>query len=75
VRSAGSTWRSLGNTDAFLHAHVWPRYDWEPADRVGHLVWLYPAANWSDPTTALGHQHDSLLAAITLELVRLAESL
>jgi hypothetical protein len=42
---------------------------------VGHLVWLYPAANWSDPTTALGHQHDSLRAAITLELVRLAESL
>jgi len=20
----------LGNTDAFLHAHVWPRYEWEP---------------------------------------------
>jgi diadenosine tetraphosphate (Ap4A) HIT family hydrolase len=20
----------LGNTDAFLHAHVWPRYNWEP---------------------------------------------
>jgi len=24
----------LGNTDAYLHTHVWPRYDWEPADRA-----------------------------------------
>ncbi|MFI9452759.1 hypothetical protein [Amycolatopsis sp. NPDC052450] len=31
----------LGNTDPFLHAHVWPRYDWEPADKVGQPVWLY----------------------------------
>jgi diadenosine tetraphosphate (Ap4A) HIT family hydrolase len=22
----------LGNTDDFLHAHLWPRYDWEPPD-------------------------------------------
>src|SRR5215475_9460657 len=29
----------LGNTDAFLHAHVWPRYDWEPPDRIGDPVW------------------------------------
>jgi hypothetical protein len=35
-------------------------------------VWLYPAGRWSDPATALGPQHDSLRAAITLELDRLA---
>lgn len=62
----------LGNTDPFLHAHVWPRYDWEPPERLGYPVWLYPAEKWSDPTTALGPQHDSLRAAIKLELERLS---
>ncbi|HEY1704997.1 MAG TPA: hypothetical protein VGG75_35310 [Trebonia sp.] len=33
----------LGNTDAFLHAHIWPRYEWEPADLAGKPIWLYPA--------------------------------
>jgi len=32
----------LGNTDTFLHAHVWPRYDWEPPELVHMPVWLYP---------------------------------
>lgn len=59
----------LGNTDSFLHAHVWPRYDWEPQDRIGYPVWLYPDENWSDPATALGPQHDSLRAAIKAQLV------
>lgn len=55
----------LGNTDAFLHAHVWPRYDWEPADLVQRPVWLYPEELWRDPATALGPEHDDLRAAIT----------
>jgi diadenosine tetraphosphate (Ap4A) HIT family hydrolase len=32
----------LGNADALLHAHVWPRYAWEPPELVHRLVWLYP---------------------------------
>ncbi len=32
----------LGNTDAYLHAHVWPRYDWEPEEYRGGPVWRYP---------------------------------
>ncbi|HZC07999.1 MAG TPA: hypothetical protein VE338_20350 [Ktedonobacterales bacterium] len=32
----------LGNTDAYLHAHVWPRYDWEPQEYRGGPVWRYP---------------------------------
>ena len=32
----------LGNTDGFLHAHVWPRYDWEPLELVHRPVWLHP---------------------------------
>ncbi|MFI5533824.1 diadenosine tetraphosphate hydrolase [Kitasatospora sp. NPDC051853] len=58
----------LGNTDPFLHAHVWPRYDWEPADKVGHPVWLYPREHWTAPDHALGPHHDTLRAAITEEL-------
>lgn len=54
----------LGNTDPFLHAHVWPRYDWEPLDLRGKPVWLYPAERWSDPAYALGARHDGLRRAI-----------
>ncbi|WP_208635991.1 hypothetical protein [Amycolatopsis thailandensis] len=57
----------LGNTDPFLHAHIWPRYDWEPADVVGRPVWLYPVENW---TAALGPQQDSLRSELTEEIDR-----
>ena len=58
----------LGNTDPFLHAHIWPRYDWEPPELVVKPVWLYPPEHWRDPRFALGAQHDPLRAAITAEL-------
>ncbi|MEV7559045.1 diadenosine tetraphosphate hydrolase [Streptomyces sp. NPDC089795] len=58
----------LGNTDGFLHAHVWPRFEWEPADLVRMPVWLYPRASWSDQQYALGPQHDRLREAIGSEL-------
>jgi diadenosine tetraphosphate (Ap4A) HIT family hydrolase len=61
----------LGNTDPVLHAHVWPRYDWEPASRIGSPVWLYEPERRADPATALGAQHDTLRAAITGHLERL----
>lgn len=35
----------LGNTDGFLHAHVWPRFGWEPTDLVSKPVWLYPVTD------------------------------
>lgn len=62
----------LGNTDPYLHAHVWPRFDWEPGDLVGRPVWLYPRERWGDDRHALGPQHDDLRAAIGEELDRLA---
>ena len=58
----------LGNTDPYLHAHVWPRYEWEPADLVGKPVWLYPPERWSDPAYRLGPRHEPLRAAITRRL-------
>ncbi|MFB7374364.1 HIT family protein [Streptomyces sp. NPDC056222] len=61
----------LGNTDGFLHAHVWPRFEWEPDDLVRMPVWLYPRDRWSDARYALGPRHDALRAAIGDELDRL----
>lgn len=34
-----------GNTDAFLHAHIFPRYEWESTERKRMPVWQYPAEN------------------------------
>ncbi|MFF0890524.1 HIT family protein [Streptomyces sp. NPDC003456] len=58
----------LGNTDPFLHAHVWPRYDWEPADLVRRPVWLYPRRMWREEGYALGERHGALRAAVGEEL-------
>ncbi|MCT6735300.1 diadenosine tetraphosphate hydrolase [Rhodococcus qingshengii] len=55
----------LGNTDEFLHTHIWPRYEWEP-ERYRRLpVWLYPSSQWTDPAHQLAARHDPLRAAIT----------
>jgi len=60
-----------GNTDAFLHAHVTPRYEWEPADIVG-----WPAAlhHWTKrvdvEAVALGPQHDELREELGAEIDR-----
>ncbi|MFI7236932.1 diadenosine tetraphosphate hydrolase [Streptomyces cyaneofuscatus] len=61
----------LGNTDSFLHAHVWPRFEWEPPDVVSRPVWLYPQERWSDEQFKLGPQHDALRDAISSELDQL----
>lgn len=56
----------LGNTDdQYLHAHIWPRYGWEPVERRRNPVWLYPEENWRNPDYALSSAHDDLRAAIT----------
>lgn len=58
----------LGNTDEFVHAHVWPRYTWEPADLVTRPVWSYDASRWRDPDTALGTEPVGLRERIRTEL-------
>lgn len=58
----------LGNTDAFVHAHLWPRYEWEPESLLRKPVWMYDPAHWSDPAHELGARHDALRASITGEL-------
>ncbi|WP_420856380.1 HIT family protein [Streptomyces amritsarensis] len=61
----------LGNTDPYLHAHIWPRYDWEPEDRVRLPVWLYEEQCRRAERYAPAARHDDLRAAIGEELDRL----
>ncbi|MFJ9982372.1 diadenosine tetraphosphate hydrolase [Streptomyces cyaneofuscatus] len=61
----------LGNADPFLHAHIWPRFEWEPSNVVSRPVWLYPQERWSDEQFKLGPQHDALRDAIGNELDQL----
>lgn len=62
----------LGNTDAYLHAHVFPRYDWEPAEHVTSPVWLYPLDRWSDARYLYDEQiHGELRQRLETELSQL----
>jgi len=38
----------LGNTDQFLHAHIFPRYQWEDEQHRTMPVWLYSQRHWTD---------------------------
>ena len=65
----------LGNTDAYLHAHVFPRYAWEAEERRKLPVWLYPRENW----TLEEHQfnearHGAMKAELTSVLQGLMET-
>ncbi|MCL2114092.1 MAG: hypothetical protein FWH31_09170 [Streptococcaceae bacterium] len=62
----------LGNSDQFLHAHIFPRYDWEEPSRRAKPVWLYDEANWYNEDTAYQPEnHDELRNRIKEELVKL----
>lgn len=60
----------LGNTDRYLHAHVHPRYGWEPAEFVTGPVWRYPAEVLHDPAHAADERHDALREALVTYLER-----
>jgi diadenosine tetraphosphate (Ap4A) HIT family hydrolase len=61
-----------GNTDAFLHAHLFPRYDWEPPERLAKPPFLYPPTNWTDPALAYDEaRHGDLRHRIGEALSRL----
>ena len=61
----------LGNSWPHLHGHVHPRYEWEPADRLGGPVWRYPREERDATEHAYDEaRHGELRAAITAELER-----
>jgi diadenosine tetraphosphate (Ap4A) HIT family hydrolase len=61
-----------GNQDAILHAHIWPRYDWEPERYRFSPVGLYPQKTWTDPDAQLGPQHQALRNRLTRVVANLA---
>jgi diadenosine tetraphosphate (Ap4A) HIT family hydrolase len=60
----------LGNTDAYLHAHLFPRYQWEPQDRISGPVWLYDPEEFYGPEAALAPRHEALRSGIVTELAK-----
>ena len=65
----------LGNRDAFLHTHIFPRFTWEPHGLVNDPLWKYPAEVWTDPANQLGEQHADLRASLAAEINRLKDDL
>jgi diadenosine tetraphosphate (Ap4A) HIT family hydrolase len=61
----------LGNTDKRLHAHLFPRYGWEPEELIAGPVWAYPRDRWTSPRDAYSEENEPLREAITLELTRI----
>ncbi|TWH00679.1 hypothetical protein L615_002000000020 [Nocardioides sp. J9] len=60
-----------GNTDAFLHAHVTPRYDWKPDDLVRWPAALHHREKRVDVERhALGPEHDELRVELAAEIDR-----
>jgi diadenosine tetraphosphate (Ap4A) HIT family hydrolase len=63
-----------GNHDAFLHAHVWPRYEWEGPEHTWRPVALHPIQRWRAPApeTVLGPGHDDLRADLVAQIRHLS---
>lgn len=60
----------LGNTDGFLHAHVFPRYSTENPQRLKKPVWLYSPDYWTNPKYSYNPQkHDQIRKTITDYLI------
>ncbi|MBO0883703.1 MAG: diadenosine tetraphosphate hydrolase, partial [Mycobacterium sp.] len=64
----------LGNLDPFLHAHIIPRYTWEPEQYHHVPSVVYPKERQTDPATLLGPQHNDLRAELTAEIDALRKS-
>jgi diadenosine tetraphosphate (Ap4A) HIT family hydrolase len=61
----------LGNTDAYLHAHLFPRYRWEPSERAGGPVWLYPRDRWTDAEYGYNDEAHGALRARIADALRM----
>ena len=58
-----------GNTDPYLHAHVWARYAWEPEERRQHPAWFYPSEQRFAPEVLFSpEKHGDLQARLRAEL-------
>jgi diadenosine tetraphosphate (Ap4A) HIT family hydrolase len=65
----------LGNVLPILHAHVFPRYDWEPADKLAGEIGRYPTEEFFSPEAAYSDaSHGDLRRRITVELKQLTDA-
>jgi diadenosine tetraphosphate (Ap4A) HIT family hydrolase len=62
-----------GNTDAFLHAHVTPRYQWEPADIVGWPSALHHWEQRVEERPGMSEEYADLRAQLIFEIDRQQE--
>ena len=58
-------------TQRYLHAHVFPRYGWEPEELLEGPVWHYPPDRWTSPRDAYAEEHEPLREVISKELQRI----
>jgi diadenosine tetraphosphate (Ap4A) HIT family hydrolase len=63
----------LGNSDNYVHANVFPRYEWE-GPRALEPVWGYRDDHWFDELHAFKPGHEPLRAAITEALTELVNA-
>lgn len=64
----------LGNTDPFLHAHIFPRYDWEPEENKPFPVWRYPNVKWKDNKYHyIEEEHGQMKEQIKNKLIEIIE--
>jgi diadenosine tetraphosphate (Ap4A) HIT family hydrolase len=59
-----------GDAQRRLHAHVFPRYGWEPEELLEGPVWHYPPDRWTSPRDAYAEEHEPLRQAIATQLRR-----
>lgn len=64
----------LGNTDQFLHAHIFPRYLTENSKKLAKPVWLYDSHFWTDSKYHYNaNKHGKIRQDITEELKKCKE--
>ncbi|HEX7064177.1 MAG TPA: HIT domain-containing protein [Bacillales bacterium] len=64
-----------GNSDPFLHAHVFPRYEREPEERRPMPVWQYPRTMWTDDQYQYSDEkHGEIRKQMTEELQRIMKA-
>ncbi len=65
----------LGNTDNYLHAHVYPRYAWEAPERLCKPAWFYFQEGVAqDPQWEVNEGHHELAESIKRALEALARN-
>lgn len=65
----------LGNTDAFLHVHIFPRYEWEEDELRKMPVWMYPEEYRTSPEFQFSEgKHRELKQRLTDKLQELIKA-